>query len=111
MGKDVQSRSVPTITIGEIQQRVAESFGTSLVMMMAHRRHRSVARARQVAMYLARQMTPEKLSYIAHKFGDRDRTTITHGIQRIQGLMAADPDFAAFVTRIQISLMEPVHAM
>jgi len=58
--------------------------------MVSARRARAVARPRQVAMYLAKQLTPRSLPEIGRKFGGRDHTTVMHAIRRIEELRALD---------------------
>jgi chromosomal replication initiator protein len=58
--------------------------------MHSARRARAVARPRQVAMYLAKQLTPRSLPEIGRKFGNRDHTTVMHAIRRIDELRAVD---------------------
>lgn len=78
------------ITIDEIQKRVAEHYGLKLSDMHSARRARVVARPRQVAMYLAKQLTPRSLPEIGRRFGGRDHTTVMHAIRKIEELRAAD---------------------
>ncbi len=78
------------ITIEEIQKRVAEHFGVKLADMHSARRARVVARPRQVAMYLAKQLTPRSLPEIGRRFGGRDHTTVMHAIRKIEELRTAD---------------------
>ncbi len=82
------------ITIEEIQKRVAEHFGLKLSDMASARRARAVARPRQVAMYLAKQLTSRSLPEIGRKFGNRDHTTVMHAVSRINELSQADQSFA-----------------
>ena len=79
------------ITIEDIQKRVAEHYNIRLADMHSPRRARSVARPRQVAMYLAKQLTTRSLPEIGRKFGGRDHTTVMHAVRRIDELRAADP--------------------
>ena len=79
------------VTIEEIQKRVAEHFGIRTSDMHSARRARAVARPRQVAMYLAKQLTPRSLPEIGRKFGGRDHTTVMHAIRKIDELRALDP--------------------
>jgi chromosomal replication initiator protein len=51
---------------------------------------RTIARPRQIAMYLAKQLTPRSLPEIGRRFGGRDHTTIMHGVRKIEELMATD---------------------
>jgi chromosomal replication initiator protein len=78
------------ITIEEIQKRVAEHFGIRIADMHSARRARAVARPRQVAMYLAKQLTPRSLPEIGRKFGGRDHTTVMYAIRKIDQLRAED---------------------
>ena len=82
------------VTIEEIQKRVAEHFNIKLAEMTSTRRARVVARPRQVAMYLAKQLTPRSLPEIGRKFGGRDHTTVMHAVKKIEELSAADSGFA-----------------
>ena len=82
------------VTIEEIQRKVAEHWNIRLSDMSSPRRARAVARPRQVAMYLAKQLTSRSLPEIGRKFGNRDHTTVMHAVSRIAELMAADPAFA-----------------
>jgi chromosomal replication initiator protein len=81
------------ITIDEIQKKVAEHFNIRLADMHSARRARAVARPRQVAMYLAKQLTPRSLPEIGRKFGGRDHTTVIHAVKKIEELSAYDPAF------------------
>jgi chromosomal replication initiator protein len=78
------------VTIEEIQKRVAEHFNIRLADMHSARRARAVARPRQVAMYLCKQLTPRSLPEIGRKFGGRDHTTVMHAVRKIEELLVAD---------------------
>jgi chromosomal replication initiator protein len=82
------------VTIEEIQRRVAEHYNIRLTDMSSARRARAVARPRQVAMYLAKQLTSRSLPEIGRKFGNRDHTTVMHAVSRIGELMERDGAFA-----------------
>jgi chromosomal replication initiator protein len=82
------------VTIEEIQKRVAEHYNIRLTDMSSARRARAVARPRQVAMYLAKQLTSRSLPEIGRKFGNRDHTTVMHACSRIADLMQRDGSFA-----------------
>jgi len=81
------------ITIDEIQKKVAEHFNIRVADMHSARRARAVARPRQVAMYLAKQLTPRSLPEIGRKFGGRDHTTVIHAVRKVEELAAYDPAF------------------
>jgi len=78
------------ITIEEIQRRVAEYYNVRLADMLSARRARAVARPRQVAMYLSKQLTTRSLPEIGRKFGGRDHTTVIHAVRKIDELRQAD---------------------
>ncbi len=82
------------VTIEEIQKRVAEHYNIRLSDMSSPRRARNVARPRQVAMYLAKQLTTRSLPEIGRRFGGRDHTTVMHAVSRVAELMQQDSTFA-----------------
>jgi len=82
------------VTIEEIQKKVAEHYSIRLTDMSSARRSRAVARPRQVAMYLAKQLTSRSLPEIGRKFGNRDHTTVMHAVSRVGELMERDGTFA-----------------
>ncbi len=81
------------VTIEEIQKRVAEHWNIRLADMSSARRARAVARPRQVAMYLAKQLTSRSLPEIGRKFGNRDHTTVMHAVKVVAELIETDADF------------------
>ena len=81
------------VTIEEIQRKVAEHYNIRLTDMSSARRARNVARPRQVAMYLSKQLTSRSLPEIGRKFGNRDHTTVMHAVSRITELMERDSGF------------------
>jgi chromosomal replication initiator protein len=90
---DLLRSSERRITIDEIQKKVAEHFNIRVSDMHSARRARQVARPRQVAMYLAKQLTPRSLPEIGRKFGGRDHTTVIHAVRKIEELAAYDATF------------------
>ncbi|MGO2957551.1 MAG: chromosomal replication initiator protein DnaA [Acetobacter sp.] len=82
------------VTIEEIQKKVAEHWNIRLTDMSSARRARAVARPRQVAMFLAKQLTSRSLPEIGRKFGNRDHTTVMHAVSRVTELMERDTAFA-----------------
>ncbi|WP_265570488.1 chromosomal replication initiator protein DnaA [Sphingomicrobium nitratireducens] len=83
------------ISIDEIQTQVAEHFRIRKAEMTSARRAREVARPRQVAMYLSKQLTPKSLPDIGRRFGGRDHTTVIHAVKQIERLRAADAELDA----------------
>ena len=82
------------VTIEEIQKRVSDYYNIRVAEMSSARRAQMVARPRQVAMYLAKQLTSRSLPEIGRKFGNRDHTTVMHAIKKVDQLSQADPSFA-----------------
>ena len=80
------------LTIDEIQRKVAEYYALKMADLLSARRARDVARPRQVAMYLAKKLTPRSLPEIGRRFGGRDHTTVMHAVKRIEELRAADSE-------------------
>ena len=92
--RDVLKAHDRKVTIEEIQKRVAEHYHLRLSEMSSARRARSVARPRQVAMYLSKQLTQRSLPEIGRKFGNRDHTTVMHACSRVTEIMGVDAGFA-----------------
>ncbi|MCK5575588.1 MAG: chromosomal replication initiator protein DnaA, partial [Sphingomonadales bacterium] len=78
------------VTIDEIQRQVSEYYNLRLSELLSARRARNIARPRQVAMYLAKQMTSRSLPEIGRKFGGRDHTTVMHAVRKVDDLRRTD---------------------
>ena len=91
---DLLRASDRRISIEEIQKRVAAHFNIRLADMHSARRSRAIARPRQVAMYLAKQLTSRSLPEIGRKFGGRDHTTVMHAVKKVEELRTNDTTFA-----------------
>ncbi|WP_022707110.1 chromosomal replication initiator protein DnaA [Paracoccus zeaxanthinifaciens] len=82
------------ISIDDIQRKVAEHYNIRLADMIGPKRARNVARPRQIAMYLCKQLTSRSLPEIGRRFGGRDHTTIMHGVRKVDELMGDDTALA-----------------
>ena len=89
------------ITVDEIQKACAAHFKIDPAEMRSKRRARAVARPRQVAMYLAKKMTPRSLPEIGRIFGGRDHSTVIHAVRTIEALRETSPDMDADVRALQ----------
>ena len=78
------------VTVDDIQKATAEHFGLKQVDLVSERRNRAIARPRQAAMWLAKQLTTRSLPDIGRRFGGRDHTTVLHAVRRIEELKALD---------------------
>jgi chromosomal replication initiator protein len=93
------------LTVEDIQQKVAAHFNIRLSDMHSPRRAREVARPRQVAMYLAKQLTQRSYPDIGRSFGGRDHTTVMHACQQIENLLPRDPLLAEHVQLLSKALV------
>lgn len=82
------------VTVDMIQKTVAEHYSLKQADLISERRARAVARPRQVAMWLAKQITTRSLPDIGRRFGGRDHTTVLHAVRRIEALKGEDPAIA-----------------
>jgi len=80
------------VTIEDIQKKVATHYNIKVSDMHSGRRSVSVARPRQIAMYLSKQLTPKSLPEIGRKFGGKDHTTVMHAVKRIEELKQQDTE-------------------
>ncbi len=99
--KDVLRAADRRVTIEEIQKVVVEHYGIRLADMSSSRRSRAIARPRQVAMYLAKILTPRSLPEIGKRFGNRDHTTVMHAVRQIEKLSAEDRALADDVEQLK----------
>jgi chromosomal replication initiator protein len=100
--------SVPTVAdpkIATIQEAVAGRRNVRLIDMRSHRCARPLVRARWIAMLLARELTAASFPAIGRHFGNRDHTTIMHGVRRIEELCRDDAGLAADVESLRAQLM------
>ena len=94
---EMLNASTRRITIDEIQRAVSAHYGMRQAEMVSARRARAVARPRQIAMYLAKRLTPRSLPEIGRRFGGRDHTTVIHAVKQIERLRGEDADLDADV--------------
>ena len=92
--RDLLRANARKTTIDEIQRQVAEHYHIKISDMLSARRTRSVAVPRQVAMYLAKELTTRSLPEIGRKFGGRDHTTVLHATRKIAQQRDRDGDLA-----------------
>ena len=89
---DILSANRKRITIDEIQRTVCQFYRVDRTEMASKRRARAVVRPRQVAMYLAKVLTPRSYPEIGRKFGGRDHSTVIHAVRLIEDLRTRDAD-------------------
>jgi chromosomal replication initiator protein len=100
---ELRARRSPT-TVAEIQEHTAEAFGISVEQLVSSSRAGAVAWPRQVAMYLARELTQQTLPAIGRAFGGRNHTTVLHAYRRTAQRIAGDPEAFDVVRRLTETL-------
>jgi chromosomal replication initiator protein len=92
--KDLLALQAKLVTINNIQKMVAEYFKIKVSDLLSKRRNRSLARPRQIAMTLAKELTNHSLPEIADAFGGRDHTTVMHACRTVKSLLISDTNLA-----------------
>ena len=90
----IRDRHDKLVSIDNIQRSVAEYYKIKMSDMLSKRRNRSVARPRQVAMSLAKELTNHSLPEIGEAFGGRDHTTVLHACKQVKKLRDSSQDLA-----------------
>ena len=103
--KDFINSSNKSINVEFIQNLVATHFNLSIQELLSPRRSRSLARPRQIAMYLAKQHTTNSLPDIGRKFANRDHTTVIHAVKKIDELMKKDNEIKESVIELKKKLI------
>mgnify|MGYP002521022100 FL=1 len=98
--RDVLSVADRRVSIEDVQRKVAERYNIRVSEMTSKRRERSVARPRQIAMYLAKNLTTKSLPDIGRAF-DRDHTTVIHAVKTIEEMCLKDAAFKAEVDSLR----------
>ena len=103
--KDFINSNNKTINVEHIQNLVASHFNLNIQELLSPRRSRSLARPRQIAMYLAKQHTTNSLPDIGRKFSNRDHTTVIHAVKKIDDLIKKDNDIKQSVIELKKKLL------
>ncbi|MCE1237384.1 MAG: chromosomal replication initiator protein DnaA [Hyphomicrobiales bacterium] len=90
----LRAREPKKVKIEDIQRVVSKHFNVTKADLLSARRTRTVVRPRQIAMYLAKALTPRSLPEIGRRFGNRDHTTVLHAVRKIEEMATADRGFA-----------------
>ena len=92
--RDLLRSNDRAISIEEIQKKVAEHYNIKMSDMSSTKRVRSIARPRQIAMYLSKNLTSKSFVEIGRKFGGKDHTTVMHAIKAVEKLNGSDSEIA-----------------
>ncbi|PTW62775.1 chromosomal replication initiator protein DnaA [Breoghania corrubedonensis] len=90
----VRTHEPRRVKIEDIQRVVSKHYNVSKPDLLSARRTRTIVRPRQIAMYLAKMLTPRSLPEIGRRFGNRDHTTVLHAVRKIEELVKNDPALA-----------------
>ncbi len=104
--RDVLAVHDRQITMDKIQKVIAGHFSLRVSDMLSRRRTRTIARPRQIAMYLCKQLTQHSLPEIGEAFGGRDHTTVLHACRKIDSLCETDAQIREDVARLLRTLAE-----
>lgn len=102
----VRTREPKRVKIEEIQKLVASHYNVTRADILSSRRTANVVRPRQIAMYLAKVLTPRSLPEIGRRFGGRDHTTVLHAVRKIEALAKADGKLSEEVDLLKRMLVE-----
>jgi chromosomal replication initiator protein len=103
-----RTRPLQPTSAEEIQQRVAESFGISRAELVGSSRAATPLRARQVAIFLTRDLTDLSLPQIGRLYGGRDHTTVINSLRRVEASLDEDADLAEKVRELRGAIHNPV---
>jgi hypothetical protein len=100
----VEAENNLAVTVDHIKFAVAQAFGMTKRDLESARRTDNLVRPRQVAMYLAKELTLHSMAFIGHRFGDRDHSTVHHAIEKIERLIQIDAQLAAQIAALRESI-------
>ena len=92
--RDMLRSQAKPITLESLTKTVADHYRLTLQDILASTRLRTIARPRQVAMFMAKELTPLSLPEIGKYYGGKDHTTVMYAVRKIRQIMDHDPDFA-----------------
>ncbi len=100
-------RQTEKCTVDDVVHATAQTYGVEADTLLARDRRPPVAKARKVAMYLARELTDHSLPEIGRGFGGRDHTTVLSAVRSVEGELRSDPQLALTVDSLRASLARP----
>jgi chromosomal replication initiator protein len=106
IGQIFRASETKRVRIEDIQRIVARHYSVSRNELVSARRTRTVVKPRQVAMYLAKIMTPRSLPEIGRRFGNRDHTTVLHAVRKIETLAREDTKLEQELELLQRLILE-----
>ena len=104
--KDVVTAASKIISVDTIQKSVCDLFNVPMMELRTRKRHKNIVAARQVAMYLTRQLTPMSLPEIGYAFGGKDHTTVMHSCRKIEKEIAENIQLKNTILQLTTSLQK-----
>jgi chromosomal replication initiator protein len=98
------AESPKKLSVEDIQKTVADHFKIKISDLKSKKKHSAIAHPRQIAMFLARKLTPASLPELGQKFGGKDHTTVLHNVKKIEAAIVSDLDLRAVVDSLQRNL-------
>ena len=92
------------LSVEDIQKTVADHFKIKVSDLKSKKKHTAIAHPRQIAMFLARKLTPSSLPELGQKFGGKDHTTVLHNVKKIEAAIVSDMDLKAVIDSLQRNL-------
>lgn len=102
--KSLNLENKPTLTIELIQQKVAAYFDVNVIDLKGKKRMKEIVVPRQIAMYLARELTNSSLPKIGKAFGGKDHTTVLHSCDKIADALTSDPKLSENIQQLKIEI-------
>jgi chromosomal replication initiator protein len=102
--RDVLKNTTKHISVEDIQKRVCEYYNIRLFDMISKNRTKDLARARQIAMFLSKDLTDRSFPDIGKRFGGRDHTTVLHACRNINQLIAKEEELRIDIDVLKKSL-------
>jgi hypothetical protein len=100
----IEAGAIVTVSIRKIIKACAQHYDVTELQIISQRREKEFVQARHVAMYLAKEMTPCSFPEIGRRFGNRDHTTVLHGVRKITRMLESDKDVIYDVLMIREKL-------
>ena len=107
---DAEITGMRITPMGAILGACADFYGVPISSLFAEARSKDIVKTRQIAMYLAKELTARSLPDIGRQIGGRDHTTILHGVRKITALIERDPSLAAEVATIRGRIVGRIEA-
>lgn len=104
--KDMVQESTKIISVEMVQKTVAQFFAVTMADLRAKKRTKNIVVARQVAMYLCRNLASMSLPEIGNAFGGKDHTTVLHACKKVEGDLESNPELKTAIMKLTTQLKQ-----